>query len=330
MNIVKGFVITDNGLVLQEAYDSDKCSFPYQEEVQVCQQWIEKFCKLIKPINPEAYSYSLKHKVEKWSGRYVSNGAFILAAVNMGYDVQVAGNRSPNAVFNMRLLLPEHAWKRVRTAGFSRWLFKQKELDTPIGDLARDAIEDETWPRKAKRFLDFWLYLESVNVSEGCLRTLKEAWVACYGKEPAYPDWKIQAQCERFYAGDSDTLMYGDSYPKAPDGKTYIYVLFEPRENFWDPRVRYVGQTANPAQRLRQHITCPGSIKKVIWTGQLLEAGIYPCMGIIELVNVENAAIVEETYIIAFGDNERHPKQSITDVLLNEYLVDSVSQANTR
>ena len=127
-------------------------------------------------------------------------------------------------------------------------------------------------------------------------------------------------QCEKFYDGECDIIMYGDTYQEAPDGWKYIYVLFELRED-GNYRVRYIGQTINPARRLKEHITCPGSIEKVIWTAMLLEEGNYPCMGIIELVDKEEAAIAEETYIIAFGDFERGRDQSISDVFLNIRLV---------
>jgi uncharacterized protein YozE (UPF0346 family) len=320
MEVVKGFVITANGLVSSGVYDAEKYPLPSPDEVQVCQSWIEKFAKRTKHINRETYSYSLKHRVERWSGSYVSNGAFILAALNMGYEFYPFQEQSPNVVFNMRLFLPENAWKRVRAAAFSRWLFKQKELDTPIGDLARDAIEDDTWPRKAKRFIDFRLYLESVGASTACLRTLTEAWVACYEKKPPYPDFQIQERCEKFYNGECDIIIYGDTYQKAPDGKTYIYVLFESREDCVY-KVRYVGQTIDPTRRLKEHITCPGNIEKVIWTAKLLEAGRYPGMGVIEMVDKKDAVISEETYIIAFGDCERKPDQSISEVLFNVQLL---------
>jgi len=32
---------------------------------------------------------------------------------------------------------------------FARWLLRQYKLDTPIGDLARDAKQDDTFPKKA-------------------------------------------------------------------------------------------------------------------------------------------------------------------------------------
>lgn len=51
----------------------------------------------IKRINKQHSSYSLKHMAEKELG-YISNGAFICAAVFCGFKYQIAG---PNAYFNI-------------------------------------------------------------------------------------------------------------------------------------------------------------------------------------------------------------------------------------
>lgn len=55
----------------------------------------------IKTINPWCGSYGLKHKVESWTRgmghqEYVPNGAFIAAAVGMGYPFKIDG---PNVFF---------------------------------------------------------------------------------------------------------------------------------------------------------------------------------------------------------------------------------------
>ncbi len=56
------------------------------EEFRLCCEWIKKFGvepseKRLNKI-PQTYSsYYLKHLVEKWSGQYISNGAFIAAVI---------------------------------------------------------------------------------------------------------------------------------------------------------------------------------------------------------------------------------------------------------
>ena len=56
------------------------------EEFKSCCEWIEMFRyfpsekEFIKLVQVQTYnSYYLKHLVEKWSGKYISNGAFIAA-----------------------------------------------------------------------------------------------------------------------------------------------------------------------------------------------------------------------------------------------------------
>ena len=55
-------------------------------EFKLCCEWIEKYRfhptekEYKKYVQVQTYnSYYLKHLVEKWSGRYISNGAFIAA-----------------------------------------------------------------------------------------------------------------------------------------------------------------------------------------------------------------------------------------------------------
>lgn len=46
-------------------------------------------------------SYGLKHRVEKWAGGYVSNGAFIQAALNLGYSIKRL-DRGPNCFIKFK------------------------------------------------------------------------------------------------------------------------------------------------------------------------------------------------------------------------------------
>lgn len=54
-----------------------------------------------KTINTSMGSYGWKHKVERDTGKYVSNGAFICAALYLNYKMKRIPN-SPNAYFNLR------------------------------------------------------------------------------------------------------------------------------------------------------------------------------------------------------------------------------------
>jgi hypothetical protein len=80
---------------------------PPQDQVEHCEAWILNFCQPQQSINYHRTSYGLKHSVENWKSglpsdrSYVSNGAFIMAAVRLGYKyVRVQGL---NAHFNMKI-----------------------------------------------------------------------------------------------------------------------------------------------------------------------------------------------------------------------------------
>lgn len=70
--------------------------------------------------------------------------------------------------------MTKRKWKYP--CGFSRWLAKQVNDDSAIGDLARDAIQDGNWPHKAKRFEEFHAYLRSRNTCQGAIDALADAW----------------------------------------------------------------------------------------------------------------------------------------------------------
>jgi len=73
------------------------------DEVALCKQWLEQHVKPRKSINLRGNSsYGWKHRVEHWSEtfgphRYVANGSFIQAAIDLGYKYVQDG---PNARFN--------------------------------------------------------------------------------------------------------------------------------------------------------------------------------------------------------------------------------------
>ena len=71
-----------------------------EEQVKLCEEWIEKHCKPVKRVNNSYSSYYYKHVVEKEADTYISNGAFIQAAINKGYKPLRYDSRSPNATFN--------------------------------------------------------------------------------------------------------------------------------------------------------------------------------------------------------------------------------------
>jgi hypothetical protein len=56
---------------------------------------------------------------------------------------------------------------------FRQFLYSQRKRDDPIGDLARDAIQDRYAPwRTVGQFL---LYLEEVNACQGAIEAARQA-----------------------------------------------------------------------------------------------------------------------------------------------------------
>ena len=310
----KEFIITGNGLISNSELSSNPDRPLVPNEIELCAEWLTEYSKTYSKIRNES-SYSLKHRVEDWADTYVSNGAFIQAAHNLGYSIK--GIDGLNAYFGIKLLIPEEKWKYVRPICFSKWLFKKKDEDSVISHLAGDAYSDDTWPRKAKKPIDFWDYLKSLNASEGAINALDKAWEAYSGEKAPYPKDEVVESCEAFYdTSNRQIIDYRDEYPKAPDGTTYIYVLFEEVND--SRKVKYVGQTGDPSARLKAHITCPGTVDKVKWVGGLLNNDRYPKMAIIKSVSVSEARILERTYMYAFEDFERKMDQKRGEILLNK------------
>jgi uncharacterized protein YozE (UPF0346 family) len=61
-------------------------------------------------------------------------------------------------------------------ATFIEWLVRQAYRDDPVGDIARDMLDDPQWPRHGRILADFSVYLGSVGASELALQALQQAW----------------------------------------------------------------------------------------------------------------------------------------------------------
>ena len=104
-------LIDENGLVVHEA-DKQDIEAPKRDEIEACKEWLVLFGSKRETINKDrrAFSYHLKHCVEelnkarKDNGQehrslYVSNGAFIKAASELGYRIKSSNTK--NAYFNL-------------------------------------------------------------------------------------------------------------------------------------------------------------------------------------------------------------------------------------
>jgi hypothetical protein len=80
---------------------------PNEKEIIACMAWIALFCQKRKTINKNSGSYNLKHRVENWTGFYISNGALIASFIILGYNYRRADEGSPNAFFNFKYIGPK-------------------------------------------------------------------------------------------------------------------------------------------------------------------------------------------------------------------------------
>jgi len=112
-------------------------------EVSTAIQWIDAV-KIIK--EPRYNSYAAKHRAERWGrennrSSYVPNGAMIVAAVYRKVPIQLVDG-TPNA----QLGLDADPRKEARPGTFVHWLGQQVERGDPLGDLARDVVQDRDFP----------------------------------------------------------------------------------------------------------------------------------------------------------------------------------------
>ena len=78
--------------------DRDAGPPPDPEQVKRCREWIKENGDRRKTINHRRNSYGLKHVGERVTGTYITNGAFIRAALEEGYEIAPSGKL--NAYFN--------------------------------------------------------------------------------------------------------------------------------------------------------------------------------------------------------------------------------------
>ena len=94
-----------HGLARSDYSDADNVKRPIQpQEFSAAVEWLlghDAFDRR-KSVNTSTSSYGWKHIAERDLDTYISNGAFICAALYLKYKMQRQGKTSPNAYFNLR------------------------------------------------------------------------------------------------------------------------------------------------------------------------------------------------------------------------------------
>lgn len=94
----KKLVIDTNGIIA----DADACGPPDLVQVQNARKFLSIYGRKTASVSKKQSSYGLKHTAEKMVGLYISNGALILAAKELGYRMRQCGQGSPNVYLNIK------------------------------------------------------------------------------------------------------------------------------------------------------------------------------------------------------------------------------------
>lgn len=151
------------------------------DEVQAAYNWILTL-RRERITRDTSTSYGLKHEAEDAGVGYVTNGAFIAAAFLAGVTVKAGPG-----VANPQIGVTTAPYRPEPTEGsFAAWLGEQTDARHPIGDLARDAAGDDTWPA-AGDYRTYVNYLSGLGVMPEVLEALREAWTNYAGVDPGDP-----------------------------------------------------------------------------------------------------------------------------------------------
>lgn len=85
--------------ITAEGFSDVPSEAPNPQHIFHAELWLSTFGTKRKSINYDAFSYYLKHLVENWESgvtgdnchHYITNGAFLQAALNLGYEIKRDG-----------------------------------------------------------------------------------------------------------------------------------------------------------------------------------------------------------------------------------------------
>lgn len=162
-------------------------------EIQAAHDWLLTL-HFVPADKPWSTSYGLKH-VGADSGElhYVTNGAMIVAAILAEAPMRIG---RPNPAIGLSRTPPKPT---PPPGSFTEWLMQHVDDQHPVGDLARDVRDDDTWPVEGIAVDDrqpaepnshqvYLQYLHQVRAGSEALDAFREAWSAYSGVEPPLED----------------------------------------------------------------------------------------------------------------------------------------------
>ncbi|KAB1929177.1 hypothetical protein F8280_00065 [Micromonospora noduli] len=179
--------LTANGYDHPDDWQADKRELGRQrivtglDEVQAAYDWIVNL-RPARITRDTSTSYRLKHEAEEAGVGYVTNGAFIAAAFLAGVSVKAGPG-----VVNPQIGVTTDPYRPKPAKGsFAAWLVEQSNVRHPIGDLAREAADDDTWPASGdyRMYVDYMIGLRAMPEA---LEALRMAWTQYSGADPGGP-----------------------------------------------------------------------------------------------------------------------------------------------
>ena len=142
INTIKGIKnICDNGFTNNSAELLDPQHRIVEKQVVICRRFINTFLEPATVFS-RTNSYAWKHYVEKMSGEYISNGAFIMAAALEGIEIL---DYDLNAVFKFKRTQP---YRKLHT-----YVHKKQCLNINEMYNSTRYIIPDYWPYKTKEEL---------------------------------------------------------------------------------------------------------------------------------------------------------------------------------
>lgn len=129
-------------------------------------EWINNRFEPAKKFYQGRSSYGLKHVFEHESGIYVTNGEFKGAMLAAGHKPE--DEKELNWYFKIRLKFNDSFY------AFVFWLYW--DIDSPLGDLARDMASDKYFPRLSNDREEILRYVENMASFDGPIRAFKILW----------------------------------------------------------------------------------------------------------------------------------------------------------
>lgn len=112
--------------------------------VELCREFIRTWVAPTSCGKVRNSSYHMKHEVERWAGQYITNGAFILAALREGLQQEPTDGNSPNTWVYIKKKYNPYRNQPRREAMPVGTVNSQNFAEDPTGQNVRSVAQNNT------------------------------------------------------------------------------------------------------------------------------------------------------------------------------------------